>query len=116
MQYMLFIATDSEPDPAGEQSDTIEAWLEEGERRGIRQMGERLRPPEDATTIRVRNGELLVTDGPFAESKEWVAGFDIIECADLDEAIDYASRHPMAHNGRIEIRPFHLWPNDELEE
>jgi hypothetical protein len=109
MQYMLFIATDSEPDPAGEQNDTIEAWLEEGERRGIRQMGERLRPPEDATTVRVRNGEMLVTDGPFAESKEWIAGFDIIECADLDEAIDYASRHPMAHNGRVEIRPFHLW-------
>ena len=90
MQYMLFIATDSEPDPAGEQDHTIEAWLEEGERRGIRQLGERLRPPEDATTIRVRNGELLVTDGPFAESKEWVAGFDIIQCNDLDEAIDYA--------------------------
>jgi len=109
MQYMLFIATDAEPDPDGEQDNTIEAWLEEGERRGIRQMGERLRPPSDATTVRVRKGELLITDGPFAESKEWVAGFDIIDCNDLDEAIDYASRHPMAYNGRIEIRPFHVW-------
>ena len=109
MQYMLFIATDAEPDPAGEQGNTIEAWLAEGERRGIRQMGERLRPPDDATTVRVRKGELLITDGPFAESKEWVAGFDIIECDDLDEAIDYASRHPMARQGRIEIRPFWPW-------
>ena len=108
MQYMLIIATDSEPDPGGERGNTIEAWLEEGERRGIRQLGDRLRPPEAATTVRVRGGELLVTDGPFAESKEWMAGFDIIECNDLDEAIDYASRHPMAYNGRIEIRPFHV--------
>jgi hypothetical protein len=109
MQYMLFIATDAEPDPGGEQEHTIEAWLEEGARRGIRQSGDMLRPPDDATTVRVRKGELLVTDGPFTESKEWIAGFDIVECNDLDEAIDYASRHPMAHTGRIEIRPFHVW-------
>ena len=51
---------------------------------------------------------LLVTDGPFAESKEWVVGFDIIECDNLDDAIDFASRHPMARAGRSEIRPF--WP------
>jgi hypothetical protein len=109
MQYMLFIATDLDPDPDGERAHTIEAWLEEGQRRGIRRSGERLRPPEDATTVRVRNGQLLVTDGPFVESKEWIAGFDILECDDLDVAIDYASRHPMAHNGRIEIRPFDVW-------
>ena len=59
--------------------------------------------------MRVRKGELLVTDGPFTESKEWIAGYDIIECADLDEAIDYVSRHPMARIGRIEIRPFWPW-------
>ena len=108
MQYLFFIATDADPDPDGAQDNTIEAWVEEGERRGIRQMGDALRPPADATTVRVRKGELLITDGPFAESKEWIAGFDVIECADLDEAIDYASRHPMAHRGRIEIRPFHV--------
>jgi len=110
MEYLLFIATDTEPD-LDESGPTVEEWVEEGERRGIRKQGERLRPPADATTIRVRKGELLVTDGPFTESKEWIAGFDIVECADLDEAIDYASRHPMARHGRIEIRPF--WPFDE---
>ena len=89
---------------------TIEEWLEEGERRGIRKQGDRLRPVTDATTVRVRKGELLVTDGPFTESKEWIAGFDIVDCADLDQAVDYASRHPMARSGRIEIRPF--WPMD----
>jgi len=111
MEYMLFIATDTEPDPAAADGPTVEEWVEEGERRGIRKQGDRLRPPQDATTVRVRKGERLVTDGPFTESKEWIAGYDLIECADLDEAIDYASRHPMARRGRIEIRP--LWPLDD---
>lgn len=108
MEYMLFIATDTEPDTGEEQPGDIEAWVEEGERRGFSKAGDRLRPVSDATTIRKRGGELLVTDGPFTESKEWIAGYDIIDCADLDEAIDYASRHPMARFGRIEIRP--IWP------
>jgi hypothetical protein len=110
MEYLLFIATDTEPDP-DDTTATIEAWLEEGERRGIRKQGDRLRPPSDATTVRVRKGELLVTDGPFTESREWIAGYDIIDCADLDEAIDYASRHPMARMGRVEIRP--VWLDGE---
>jgi hypothetical protein len=108
VEYLLFIATDSEPDVEPERDGEIQAWVEEGRRRGIGKAGDRLRPPEDATTVRVRGGELLLTDGPFAETKEWVAGFDIIDCADLDEAIDFVSRHPMARAGRIEIRPF--WP------
>lgn len=107
MEYMLFIATDADPDPQASAGPTIEEWVDEGERRGIRKQGDRLRPPADATTVRVRKGERLVTDGPFTESKEWIAGYDLIECADLDEAIDYASRHPMARHGRIEIRP--IW-------
>ena len=105
MEYLLFIATDTEPDTSDAPEPSIDAWVAEGERRGIRKQGDRLRHKDDATTVRLRNGELLVTDGPFTESKEWIAGYDIIECADLDEAIDYASRHPMARYGRIEIRP-----------
>jgi hypothetical protein len=65
---------------------------------------------KDATTVRCRNGKVLVTDGPFAETKEWIGGFDLLECADLHEAIEVASKHPMARFGRIEIRPF--WPED----
>jgi hypothetical protein len=108
MEYMLFIATDTDPEPEGTEGTTIEEWIEEGHRRGIHRHGDRLRPAQDATTVRVRKGERLVTDGPFTESKEWIAGYDIVECADLDDAIDFASRHPMARFGRIEIRP--VWP------
>jgi hypothetical protein len=50
----------------------------------------------------------LITDGPFAEAHEWIAGFDILDCEDLDEAIEIASKHPMARFGRLELRPF--WP------
>jgi hypothetical protein len=66
-----------------------------------------LRPAEDATTVRVREEEVLLSDGPFAETKEQMAGYDIIECENLDEAIEVASRHPVARFGSIEVRP--LW-------
>jgi len=59
-----------------------------------------------ATSVRVRDGKLAVTDGPFAETKEQIAGYDVIDCADLDEAIAIAARHPVAAWGTIEIRPF----------
>ena len=68
-------------------------------------MGHRLADRADARTVRLRQGRLLVTDGPFAETKEWIAGFDLLECASLAEAIRIASRHPMARFGRIEVRP-----------
>ena len=53
----------------------------------------------------MRQGQLLVTDGPFAETKEWIGGFDLLECGDIAEAVAIASRHPMARFGRIEVRP-----------
>ena len=106
MKYMMFVATDSEPDPTPEAPGDIEAWFADVEGRGKWVTGDRLRPVEDATTVRVRSGELLVTDGPFAESKDWIAGFDILECDDLDEAIAIAARHPQAGGGKLELRPF----------
>jgi hypothetical protein len=84
----------------------LEAWLDETARRGVRLLGDRLRPVRDATTVRVQNGEVLVSDGPFAETKEQIGGFDVIECADLDEAIEIASKHPVAAFGTVEVRPF----------
>ena len=81
-------------------------WLDEMAGRGIRLDGDRLRPPSEATTVRVRDGQTLLADGPFAETKEAICGFDIIECADLDEAIEVAAKHPVAADGAIELRPF----------
>ncbi len=108
MKFMLFICTDSRVAHVQEPPGALQAWSDEGEERGIRLDGDRLRPPSDAKLLRVREGERIVTDGPFAEGKEWIAGFDILECKDIDEAIDFASRHPMAQCGQIEVRPF--WP------
>ena len=66
-----------------------------------------------AKTVRMRGGKVLVTDGPFAETREWICRFDILECADLDEAIEIASQHPMARFGRLELRPF--WDDDPAD-
>ena len=78
------------------------------EGRGVRLFGSRLEGVEQARTVRVKGGQLLITDGPFAETKEQIAGFDILECADLDEALEVAAKHPMAAFGMLELRPF--WP------
>jgi hypothetical protein len=104
MEYMLFIATDTEPGTSTDEPD-IDEWVAEGDRRGIRIQGDALQPREDATTVRVRDGQVLVSDGPYTEAKEWIVGYDLLECDDLDQAIDYVTRHPMAHHGRVEIRP-----------
>jgi hypothetical protein len=95
------------PEEVEEIAPAAEAWVAEMEARGMRLQGHQLRPVSDATTIRVRDGEVLVADGPFAETKEQIAGFDIIEAADLDEAIEVGSKHPVASFGTVEVRPFY---------
>lgn len=104
----MFVATDPEAEPYDKDQDNIEEWIADVVASGAHVRGDRLRPVEDATLVRVRDGEVLVTDGPFTESKEWIAGYDLIEAADLDQAIEIASKHPMARFGRIELRP--VWP------
>ena len=76
-------------------------------KRGVLQGGERLRPTTDATTVRVHNGEVITTDGPFAETKEQVGGICLVDCRDLDEAIEVAAKIPGARIGAIEVRP--IW-------
>ena len=73
--------------------------------RGLLVAAEALEPIEAATTVRVRNGKVSVTDGPFAETKEQLAGFYLIEAADLNEAIQIASKIPPAREGSVEVRP-----------
>ena len=105
---MMFVVTDSDRDAVSDESD-VDLWVDDVDARGKRLIGEVLQPPASATVVKVRNGERLLSDGPFAESKEWICGFDILEVDDLDEAIEIASRHPMARNGQLELRPFMVW-------
>lgn len=105
MKYMMFVCTDTQPDTDPAPEPDINVWVAENDSRGRRLQGDAFAPPSAATTVRVRNGELLLSDGPFAETKEVIVGFDILECADLDEAIEVARTHPMARIGRLELRP-----------
>ena len=110
MKYMLMICSDESvelsPEEIADMANSTGAWVEEMDGRRVRVLGHRLRPVSDATTVQVRGGDVLVADGPFAETKEQIAGFDLLECADLDEAIEVASKHPVARFGTIEVRPF----------
>ena len=108
MKYLMLVCVDREPVPASAKAPDIDVnqWVKEYDAKGVRLMGERIRPESDATTVRVRDGEVLVTDGPYLETKELVAGFDVLDCANLDEAIEVAARHEMAWRGVIELRPF----------
>ena len=67
--------------------------------------GDELEDPDTATTVRVRDGETLTTDGPFAETKEQLGGYYLIDCASLDEALEFAARIPAAERGAVEVRP-----------
>ena len=108
MRYILFVCVDPAAETYVPQEDNIEDWVAEMDQRNVRVLGSRLKELKDARTIRRRNGKVIVTDGPFAETKEWIAGFDLLECANLDEAIEVASQHPMARFGRLELRPLML--------
>jgi hypothetical protein len=110
MKYLLLICVDEavqlSPEEGAAMGSATESWVTEMDSRGVRLQGQQLRPVSDATTVRARGGEVLVSDGPFAETKEQIAGFDVLECSSLDEAIEVASRHPVAAIGTVEVRPF----------
>jgi len=108
MTYLLLICVPENVQLTPEESAAIgpatDAWVAEME--GVRREGAPLRPVREAATVRVRDGEVLVSDGPFAETKEQIAGYDVVGCSSLDEAIEVAARHPVARFGAIEVRPF----------
>lgn len=111
MKYVLMIygneANDANMTEAEQQQLMADyyAYTEEVRNRGVYSAGEALHPIKTATTIRVRNGKTLTTDGPFAETTEQLGGFYILDCKDLDEAIEFAAKIPGAKTGSIEIRP-----------
>jgi hypothetical protein len=135
MHYLLLICSDGVPTPekAAAMREHIPRWIEEMEARGVRKYGHELQHPSTAVTVRVRDGQTLLSDGPFAETKEFIGGFDMVECVDLDEAIEdgpfaetnefvggfdiiegvsreeaieIASKHPLARFHMVEVRPF----------
>ena len=108
MQYALTIyAAPRELTPEEGQAMSADYMKVTEEMRGAGAFvaGEGLQPVSTATTVRVPNGERIVTDGPFAETKESLGGFYLLECKDLDEAIDWAAKIPGAKNGCVEVRP-----------
>ena len=117
MEYLLMIC-DEETQQTGPGDPGFEeimagynAFTEMVEKLGLLRGSARLLPTSSATTVRVRDGKTLTTDGPFAETKEVLAGFFLIECADLDEALDWAKRIPSARIGSVEVRP--IWEPGE---
>jgi hypothetical protein len=113
MKYMLLVCWDAErmnaqeePAPGEPREDESFPWLDDLQARGRWVIGDQLAPPRRARAVRVRDGKKLVTDGPYAETKEIVGGFDIIKAESLDEAVEIAAGHPVAEFGTIEVRPF----------
>ena len=104
MKYLMLVCVDPSIEVSPGQGEKIARWLEET--KNTRLFGNQLRPQGEAQVVRLRGGKPFVTDGPFAETKEQIAGFDIIECADMQEALRVAGGHPTTRHGTIEIRPF----------
>ena len=111
MQYILLIYGDETEGTAMSPEDQAKGaqewvdytrWLKD---KGYHLAGDALHPTSDATTVRVRDGKTITTDGPFAETKEQLGGYYLVECKDLDEALDAAARIPIGPHGSVEIRP-----------
>jgi hypothetical protein len=111
MKYLMFVCKDDDPETDDSIVPDVEVWWNDANERGQWVLGDRLRPASDSRTVRVRGGVRTVTEGPFAETNEWIVGFDVLECASLEEAVEVAAGHPMAYGGKIEVRPF--WPLDD---
>ena len=114
MQYLALIYADETGWEAAsaEEREAVygryRAFAEEAREAGVMRGGNELGPTRDATTVRVRGDETLVTDGPYAEVKEALGGYFLLECASIDEALDWAARIPAAEHGAIEVRPLHV--------
>ena len=111
MRYLLLIYQNEaeqakrSQEELGARYGAYEAFTEEVQKRGVFLGGEAVMPINTATTVQVRGGKTLTTDGPFAETKEQLGGYYLLNCKDLDEAIEFAAKIPAAKDGSIEIRP-----------
>ena len=120
MQYLLMIYVNGaqmatmSADAARQMSEDYAAFTRDIIATGHFKGGERLQPQSTATTVKVQNGKTLMTDGPFAETREQLAGYYVIEAKDLDEAVSIAARIPSASAGAIEVRPIALMDETQL--
>jgi hypothetical protein len=114
VKYMLLIYNCDRPDPTDprfpEALAAVNAFAEECRRRGVFVAGDPLLPEKTATTVSVRDGQTLITDGPFIETHEHLGGYYVLDCRDLDEALELAALCPMATQGSIEVRPIAAVP------
>jgi hypothetical protein len=113
MRYLLTIAGDEGalaalgPDEGKALVDSYVAFAMDATASGVLQTIERVRPSNEATTVRVRNGKVETSDGPLADVKEQIAGYAVIDCTDLDHALEVAAKVPGALTGSVEVRP--MW-------
>lgn len=109
MRYMLLVYDcERYPEDSAEgakKRDAVLAYNKMCRDRGVYRAAEPLHLPDAATTVRVRDGDALVTDGPYLETREWLGGYYVLDCRDLDEAIELAALCPFAAEGGVEVRP-----------
>ena len=109
MKFMLFIYPDRSVELSTEERAAVpaavSAWIGEMDERHVRLQGQVLEPAGRAATVRVRDGDVQVSHGLFADTENQISGFNILECADLDEALEVAAKHPVAAFGTLELRP-----------
>ena len=109
MRFLMLVCRDTEPVPQGAETGApntkVEEWVSTMGARGLRITGDPVAHQREARTVRVRRGEIVVTDGPYVETKEVLGGFDLLECRDMAEAIEVAAAHPYASQGVMELRP-----------
>jgi hypothetical protein len=112
MKFMLFTYRDPsvqlDPEQRAKIPAAVAAWCEEMDARGVRLAGHVLAPPAESRTIQVRVGETTIADEPISEEKLQIAGFNIIECEDVDEALEVAAKNPGASFGVLELRPIEM--------
>ncbi len=111
MQYMFLIYDDETG--RGEDANSIQPWIEYTaamQQAGYYIAGAGLLPTETATTVRVRNGDTITSDGPFAETKEQLGGYYLVDCENLDQALEWAAKMPNIETGSVEVRPVFVPP------
>ena len=118
MQYLLLIygdqsqASSMSEEEMGQVMQAYGTYTQELEQSGAMVGGNALQPVDTATTVRVRNDETLTTDGPFAETKEQLGGYYLVDVGSLDEALEWAAKIPGARHGSIEVRPVMVFDED----